>query len=59
MRMKRKIEILGVMGALLLLLLIKYAFRLIQLRCLLLLYPLLGAVLAVIAGVFVLWFLWR
>lgn len=57
--MKRKIGILGIIGGLLLLLLIKYAFRLIRLSCFLLLYPLLGAVLAVIMSLFVLWLLWR
>ncbi len=42
-----------------LLILIRDAFRLIRLGCYLVLYPLLGAALAVIAGLLVLWLLWR
>lgn len=57
--MKRKIWILGGMGGFFLLLLIRDAFRLIRMGCYLVLYPLLGAALAVIAGLLVLWLLWR
>ncbi len=57
--MKRKTWILGGMGGFFLLLLIRDASRLIRLGCYLVLYPLLGAALAVIAGLLVLWLLWR
>ncbi len=57
--MKRKTWILGGIAGFLLLLLIRDAFRLIRLGCYLVLYPLLGAVLAVIMSLFVLWLLWR
>ena len=57
--MKRKTWILGGIAGFLLLLLIRDAFRLIRLGCYLVLYPLLGAALAVIAGLLVLWLLWR
>ena len=57
--MKRKTWILGGMAGFLMLLLIRDAFRLIRLGCYLVLYPLLGAVLAVIMSLFVLWLLWR
>ena len=57
--MKRKIWILGGMGGFFLLLLIRDAFRLIRMGCYLVLYPLLGAALAAIAGLLVLWLLWR
>lgn len=58
-RMKRKTWILGVIGGFLLFFLIKDAFRLVSLGCSLLLYLLLGAALTVIAGLLVLWLLWR
>ena len=57
--MKRKTWILGGIGGFFLLLLIRDAFRLMCLGCYLVLYPLLGAVLAVIAGLLMLWLLWR
>lgn len=57
--MKRKTWILGGMGGFFLLLLIRDAFRLIRMGCYLVLYPLLGAALAAIAGLLVLWLLWR
>ena len=57
--MKRKTWILGSIVGFLLLLLIRDAFRVIRLGCCLVLYPLLGAVLAVIMSLFVLWLLWR
>ena len=57
--MKRKTWILGGIGGFFLLLLIRDAFRLMSLGCYLVLYPLLGAVLAVIAGLLMLWILWR
>ena len=57
--MKRKIWILGSIGGFLLFFLIKDAFRLMRLGCYLVLYPLLGAALAAIAGLLVLWLLWR
>ena len=57
--MKRKTWILGGIGGFFLLLLIRDAFRLMCLGCYLVLYPLLGAVLAVIAGLLMLWILWR
>lgn len=57
--MKRKTWILGSIAGFLLLLLIRDAFRVIRLGCCLVLYPLLGAVLAVIMSLFVLWLLWR
>ena len=57
--MKRKTWILGGIGGFFLLLLIRDAFRLMRLGCYLVLYPLLGAALAVIAGLLVLWLLWR
>lgn len=57
--MKRKTWILGGMAGFLLLLLIRDASRLMRLGCYLVLYPLLGAVLAAIAGLLVLWLLWR
>ena len=57
--MKRKTWILGGIAGFLLLLLIRDAFQLIRLGCGLALYPLLGAVLAVITGLLVLWLLWR
>ena len=57
--MKRKTWMLGSIAGFLLLLLIRDAFRLIHMGCYLVLYPLLGAVLAAIAGLLVLWLLWR
>ena len=57
--MKRKTWILGGIAGFLLLLLIRDAFRLMRLGCYLVLYPLLGAVLAVIVSMLLLWFLWR
>ena len=57
--MKRKLLILGSTAGVLLLLLLKAVFRLIRLGWFLLAYPLLGAVLAVIVSLFVLWLLWR
>lgn len=57
--MKRKTWILGGIAGFLLLLLIRDAFRLMRLGCYLVLYPLLGAVLAVIVGLLMLWLLWR
>lgn len=57
--MRRKTWILGGIGGFFLLLLIRDAFRLMRLGCYLVLYPLLGAVLAVIAGLLMLWILWR
>ena len=57
--MKRKTWMLGSIAGFLLLLLIRDAFRLIHMGCYLVLYPLLGAALAVIAGLLVLWLLWR
>ena len=57
--MKRKTWILGGMAGFLMLLLIRDAFRLRRLGCYLVLYSLLGAVLAVIAGLLMLWILWR
>lgn len=57
--MKRKTWILGGIAGFILLLLIRDAFRVIRLGCYLVLYPLLGAVLAVIMSLFVLWLLWR
>ncbi len=57
--MKRKTWILGGMAGFLMLLLIRDASRLIRMGCYLVLYPLLGAVLAVIAGLLMLWLLWR
>lgn len=46
--MKRKTWILGSIGGFLLFLLIRDAFRLVRLGCYLVLYPLLGAALAVV-----------
>ncbi len=57
--MKRKTWILGGMAGFLMLLLIRDASRLISMGCYLVLYPLLGAALAAIAGLLVLWLLWR
>ena len=57
--MKRKTWILGGMAGFLMLLLIRDASRLIHMGCYLVLYPLLGAALAAIAGLLVLWLLWR
>ena len=57
--MKRKTWILGGIAGFILLLLIRDAFRVIRLGCYLVLYPLLGAALAAIAGLLVLWLLWR
>ena len=57
--MKRKTWILGGIVGFLLFLLIRDAFRLIRMGCYLVLYPLLGAALAAIAGLLVLWLLWR
>ena len=57
--MKRKTWILGGIGGFFLFLLIRDAFRLIRMGCYLVLYPLLGAALAAIAGLLVLWLLWR
>lgn len=57
--MKRKLLILGSAAAVLLLLLLKVIFRLIRLSWFLLVYPLLGAVLAVIVSLLALWLLWR
>ena len=57
--MKRKTWILGDIGGFFLFLLIRDAFRLIRMGCYLVLYPLLGAALAAIAGLLVLWLLWR
>ena len=57
--MKRKTWILGGIAGFILLLLIRDAFRVIRLGCYLVLYPLLGAALAVIMSLFVLWLLWR
>ena len=57
--MKRKTWILGGIAGFLLLLLIRDAFRLMRLGCYLVLYPLLGAALAAIVGLLVLWLLWR
>lgn len=57
--MKRKTWILGGIGGFFLLLLIRDASRLMQMGCYLVLYPLLGAALAAIAGLLVLWLLWR
>ena len=57
--MKRRTWILGGIAGFLLFLLIRDAFRLIRMGCYLVLYPLLGAALAAIAGLLVLWFLWR
>ena len=57
--MKRKTWILGGIGGFFLLLLIRDAFRLIRMGCYLVLYPLLGAALAAIVGLLVLWLLWR
>ena len=59
MNTKRKTWILGGIGGFFLLLLIRDAFRLMRLGCYLVLYPLLGAALAVIAGLLMLWILWR
>ena len=58
-KMKRRTWIPGCIGGFLLFLLIRDAFQLIRLGCGLALYPLLGAVLAVITGLLVLWLLWR
>lgn len=57
--MKRKLLILGSAAGVLLLLLLKVVFRLIRLGWFLLVYPLLGAVLAVIVSLLALWLLWR
>lgn len=57
--MKRRTWILGSMSGFLLFLLIKDSFQMIRLGCILAVYPLLGAVLAVIASLLLLWFLWR
>lgn len=57
--MKRKTWILRGIGGFFLFLLIRDAFRLIRMGCYLVLYPLLGAALAAIAGLLVLWLLWR
>jgi len=57
--MKRKTLILGSIGGVLLFLLLKDVYWLIRLGWFLVLSPLLGAVLAVIAGLLMLWILWR
>lgn len=58
-KMKRKTWILGSIGGFLLFLLIRDAFRLVRLGCYLVLYPLLGAALAVVMSLLVVWLLWR
>jgi len=58
-KMKRKTLILGSIGGVLLFLLLKDVYWLIRLGWFLVLSPLLGAVLAVIAGLLMLWLLWR
>ena len=57
--MKRKTLILGSIGGVLLFLLLKDVYWLIRLGWFLVLSPLLGAVLAVIVIMLILWFLWR
>lgn len=57
--MKRKTVILGSTGGILLFILLRDVFRLIRLGWYLTLPFLLGAVLAVIVSLFVLWLLWR
>jgi predicted RND superfamily exporter protein len=58
-KMKRKTLILGSIGGILLFLLLRDVFRLIRLGWFLVLPPLLGAVLAAIVSLLVLWLLWR
>ena len=57
--MKRQTLILGSIGGVLLFLLLKDVYWLIRLGWFLVLSPLLGAVLAVIVSMLILWFLWR
>lgn len=57
--MKRKTLILGSIGGILLFVLLKDVFRLIRMGWYLMLPFLLGAVLAVIVSLLMLWLLWR
>ena len=57
--MRRKTLILGIVGGMLLFILLKDIFRLIRLGWFLVVPPLLGAVLAVIVSLLMLWLLWR
>lgn len=57
--MKRKTLILGSIGGILLFVLLKDIFRLIRMGWYLMLPFLLGAVLAVVVSLLMLWLLWR